>query len=249
MTRDQFIQQHFLNIELDEKTMDVYIPRKAILAAVQECGPLLSGEVLDVGCGQMPYRELLLEQNKAITRYIGLDLESSAVHNTAIADLHWDGRNIPLADASISSAIITEVLEHSFHPTKTLSEIARVLQPGGLLFFTVPFLWPLHEVPHDAYRYTPFSLKMHLEEAGFENINIRSLGGWHASFAQMLGLWFSEKKLKGEKPLTGQKRKFALKLVKRAICYLLEKDQPDHRFRHHSMMTGLYGTATKKERP
>lgn len=246
MVRSQFIQKYFLNIQLGEDMMEVYVPRKAILAAVQKCGGLLKGEVLDVGCGQMPYRELLLQQNKNITRYIGLDLEVSSVHDTSIADLHWDGHVIPLPDASVSSVIVTEVLEHSFKPTEMLREIHRVMRTGGVLFFTVPFLWPLHEVPHDAYRYTPFSLKAHLEEAGFENIIIQSLGGWYASFAQMLGLWFSQTKLKGETMLRGKKRAMASRIVSRTIRYLLKKDVPDDSFRHHSMMTGLYGTAIKK---
>jgi len=31
-------------------------------------------------------------------------------------------------------------------------KLVRVLKPGGLLFLTLPFLWPLHSVPNDEYR-------------------------------------------------------------------------------------------------
>lgn len=54
---------------------------------------------------------------------------------------------------------------------------------------TLPFLWPLHEVPYDWCRYTPFALKQLLENAGFSVSDLQPLGGYDRSLAQMLGLW------------------------------------------------------------
>jgi SAM-dependent methyltransferase len=234
------IERHFLDLKLNDENMGVYMPRTTILNAIKKSLHVFKGELLDVGCGIMPYKEIILNDNKQVEKYIGLDLQSSSVHNTDIADLHWDAKTIPLESETIDSAMATEVLEHSFHPNETLGEIFRVLKPGGTFFFTVPFIWPLHEVPYDAYRYTPFSLRMLLENAGFEQIEIKSLGGWHASFAQMLGLWATESSL------NGYKKKFILKLAKKLIPYLIKYDVPDNNFGHHSMITGLYGTALKK---
>lgn len=239
MADQAWIDKHFLNIELNKHTLDTYIPRRAILSAVKEYTSSFSGALLDVGCGQMPYRKMILDNNPAITKYIGLDLQSSSVHDTSVADLHWDGTTIPLNDASVETAIATEVLEHSFDPDATLAEIFRVLKVGGIFFFTVPFIWPLHEVPYDAYRYTPFSLRKHLEKAGFTAVTIKSLGGWHASFAQMLSLWASQSKL------TGYKKKLAIATAKKLVPYLLNIDRKDDTFGHHSMPSGLYGIAKK----
>ncbi len=240
INRLEEIERHFLNIQLNADSMGSYMPRTTLLNAVKKTLHVFKGELLDIGCGIMPYKEVILNANKNVKKYIGLDLQSSTIHDTDIADLHWDAKIIPLQNETVDSAMATEVLEHSFDPDKTLAEIFRVLKKDGVFFFTVPFIWPLHEVPYDAYRYTPFSLKILLEKAGFEQIEIKSLGGWHASFAQMLGLWATES------PLIGYRKKFAFKVAKKLIPYLLKHDVPDNNFGHHSMMTGLYGTAVKK---
>jgi SAM-dependent methyltransferase len=238
--RIEEIERHFLNIKLNPESIDVYMPRTAILDAVKKSLHIFKGTLLDVGCGQMPYREIILKENSSVYKYVGLDLKSSSIHNTDIADLHWDAKTIPLNNEAIDSAMATEVLEHSFHPEETLVEIFRVLKPGGIFFFTVPFIWPLHETPYDAYRYTPFSLRMHIENAGFKNVEIKSLGGWHASFAQMLGLWVKESNL------SSFRKKIAFKIAKKLIPYLIKNDLKDEKFGQHCMISGLYGTAIKK---
>jgi SAM-dependent methyltransferase len=240
MTEQERIEKEFLKLELNKHTVHIYTVRTALLKAVQKSLHEFSGTLLDVGCGKMPYREMICQNNPKVERYIGLDLAESSIHNTSVADLHWDGKTIPLTDESVSSAMATEVLEHVFDPQETLSEIFRVLQPGGTFFFTVPFIWPLHEVPYDAYRYTPFALKYHLEKAGFEGIFIHPLGGWHASLAQMLGLWVTES------GLTGRKKKWATKAILKIIPTLLKWDSSDNHFNQHSMNTGYYGIAKKQ---
>ncbi len=149
--------------------------------------------MLDVGCGKMPYKEYILG-NSSVTEYIGLDLESSLVYDQKVKpDILWDGVNMPLNDSEVDCVLATEVFEHCYNLELILKEIIRVLKPGGVLFFTVPFLWNLHEIPHDEYRYTRFSLEQHLGNSGFSNLRIQALGGWHASMAQMLGI-MGEKK-------------------------------------------------------
>jgi SAM-dependent methyltransferase len=167
-------------------------------------------------------------------------LENSSIHNLVKPDLLWDGKTIPLADNSIDCAIATEVFEHCFEVEPVMREIWRVLKPGGSLFFTVPFLWPLHEVPYDAVRYTPFSLNRYLEKVGFSKIDLRALGGWDASFAQMIGLW-SRRRL-----MSKRKRKFISMLALPIIRYLLKKDRATTvLFKESSMITGIKGVAYK----
>ena len=177
----------FTNPRLSLDTLDIYLVRSAVLARLKRAAPLFFGTLIDVGCGLAPYRELILSCGR-VERYIGLDLENDAIYGKN-HDLAWDGVTVPLPENSVDCAMATEVLEHCPDPEAVLREIFRITRPGGVLFFTVPFLWPLHDVPHDQYRFTPFSLARHLEQAGFAELQLHPLGGWDQSVAQMIGLF------------------------------------------------------------
>ncbi|HYC37555.1 MAG TPA: class I SAM-dependent methyltransferase [Usitatibacter sp.] len=165
-------------------TLDGYGNVRLLLAAMKRAMPAFRGTLLDIGCGAMPYRPLI-EKQAGVNRYIGLDLpqEGSPAH------LFWDGKVIPLGDASVDSALLTEVLEHCPDAGVVLAEARRVLRPGGFLFATVPFIWPIHNVPYDEFRYTPYSLRRIFEGAGFTDVRIEATGGRHAMLAVALGLW------------------------------------------------------------
>ena len=177
----------FVNPPISYRHTHLYYIRKSILSFVTASSNSIHGVLLDVGCGQMPYKQLIMEAG-LVSRYIGLDLENNPIHLNA-PDMLWDGTEIPLPDCSVDSVLLTEVLEHCPEPAALLQEIHRVMNFGGKIFGTVPFLFPLHEAPYDFYRYTPFALERFAEMSGFRNRKIGSLGGWHGSLAQMLGMW------------------------------------------------------------
>jgi SAM-dependent methyltransferase len=182
--------EKFLNPTLSIDSADTYVIRTGLLNAVKASLPSLHGTLLDVGCGQMPYRDLIL-QHADVQQYIGLDIHNPGYQKRRLPDLFWDGSAIPLADASVDTVIATELFEHLPDFDLVLREMGRVLKPGGALFFTVPFLWPLHDSPWDFCRYTPYALRRHLEGNGFDVRHITGLGGWNASLAQMIGLWLN----------------------------------------------------------
>src|SRR3954471_15408285 len=76
----------FLNPLCSPKKLDTFIGRRAILNAVTREMPRFSGTVLDLGCGVMPYKTLL-QQQPAVTKYIGLDLPGNPFGKP---DLEWD---------------------------------------------------------------------------------------------------------------------------------------------------------------
>lgn len=181
--RDPFLQPSASPAHIDR-----YIARQTILDALRSNAHHLRGLCLDVGCGDMPYRSLLLTPPFQVTSYIGLDRLGERAQQTP-PNLYWENDRIPLADATVDCALCTEVLEHCPDPILLLTEVHRVLKPGGTLVLTVPFLWPLHEVPYDWCRYTPFALRHLLESAGFCVQDLRPLGGYDRSLAQILALW------------------------------------------------------------
>lgn len=231
---------NFTNVPFTKDNLDRYFIRTSILKALSSNLPKLSRKLLDIGCGKMPYRNYILE-NSNVSQYVGLDIENALAYDSKLKpDYTWDGKKMPFEDDSFDCAFGTEVLEHCPEPEIVLKEVLRVLKPDGVFFFTVPFLWNLHEVPHDEYRYTPFSLQRHLNNAGFKVIEIKATGGWHASMAQMLGLWVRRS------PLTTRKRNTLSLILKPIIKFLIKMDKSEQIvFKEGQMITGLYGTAKK----
>lgn len=221
--------------------LDKWIVRKSILDALTRHQTQLFGTLLDVGCGQMPYKPLLDSPSSQVTRYIGLDFEANPVHENA-PDITWIDGRIPLDDASVECALATEVFEHCPDPEGVMKEIYRVLKPNGVLFFTVPFLWPLHEVPFDQYRYTPYALERHLSNSGFNNIELEAMGGWDESLAQMLGLWARRRKM-------NRYSRAVISYILMPIIWLLYKsgNRTDTNLRESVMITGITGIANKKD--
>lgn len=239
--RNDFIEKYYTNIKVSSEYLDIFAVRTAIFESIKENLSEFKGVTLDVGCGIMPYREFLLK-NADIEKYLGLDFENTTHQDYVMAtpDLFWEGKTIPLQNETVDTVIATELLEHCEKPEEVLLEINRVLKPGGTLFLTVPFLWNLHLVPYDAYRYTSFTLRRILEQTGFERIDIKALGGWDASLAQMLGIWYTHRPLQNKK-LLGWLCSFFIKL-------LLKKDKFFNRadiYREGVMVPGFSGVSFK----
>jgi SAM-dependent methyltransferase len=85
-------------------------------------------------------------------------------------DTVGDAHAMPFADSSYECILCTEVLEHLHSPWLAIAEMQRVLKPGGELILTTRFVYPLHDTPHDYYRYTEYGL-IHLFK-GWEMVEL-----------------------------------------------------------------------------
>jgi ubiquinone/menaquinone biosynthesis C-methylase UbiE len=65
-----------------------------------------------------------------------LDAAHDALDTAVLADL--DAKGLPCEDNSFDFVTCLEVIEHLIFPEHALSEIARVLKPGGRVVITVP---------------------------------------------------------------------------------------------------------------
>jgi SAM-dependent methyltransferase len=142
----------------------------------------LSGNVLDLGCGEGPYRHLLGKG----AHYIGVDFEGSGHFEYAgVPDvIHYDGKRLPFETGSIDHVLCTEVLEHCPLPEQIVGEVRRVLKPGGSALFTVPWSARYHYIPHDFFRYTPSTLETLFK--GFSSVRIEPRGTDLTSVASKL---------------------------------------------------------------
>lgn len=147
-----------------------FLARRSLWRAIAQFGGQLPGPLLDVGCGSKPYRSLFPVQT-----YIGLDIDTEVARRRGVAEAFYDGTRFPFGDGEFRSVLCNQVLEHVFTPEAFLGEIRRVLQPGGRLLLTVPFVWDEHEQPHDFARYSSFGLRALLERHGFRVVQQHKL--------------------------------------------------------------------------
>jgi len=137
--------------------------------------------ILDVGSGLAPYRELFSH-----TSYTTCDWDQSLYSPEVPPDIIAPADKIPVEDQSFDAVLCTEVLEHVPAPWDVLSEFQRIIRPGGAVWITVPFTWPLHEQPHDYYRYTEFGLRHLLERAGFTQVDVTPLSDTFSTLSQLV---------------------------------------------------------------
>jgi SAM-dependent methyltransferase len=133
-----------------------------------------TGMVVDVGCASMAMAAHLPASR---CRYLGLDYPATAqsMYRTR-PQVFADAHALPLADGCAEAVLLLNVLEHLREPARAIAEAARVLSPGGSLFIDMPFLYPLHDRPHDSQRWTEHGLREALDQAGVCAIEIEAVG-------------------------------------------------------------------------
>jgi len=140
--------------------------------SVKNILPYIKGRVIDLGCGEAPYKDDIL---KLADEYIGVDWKSS-FHNQSNVDVFANlCEKLPFDDCYADVVVSFQVMEHLPEPDFFLSECYRILRPGGKLFITVPFMWHVHEAPYDYFRYTRYGLEYLLSKNGFVDIQIQEI--------------------------------------------------------------------------
>ncbi|MDX1668265.1 MAG: class I SAM-dependent methyltransferase [Limnobacter sp.] len=110
-------------------------------------------EVVDLGSQDVngSYRELFPQPT---FKYTGVDVRPGpGVDVVAPNPYHY-----PLPSQSADVIVSGQMLEHHPHFWHALSEVKRLLKPGGLFFLIVPSKGPEHRFPIDCYRFLPDSM-------------------------------------------------------------------------------------------
>jgi SAM-dependent methyltransferase len=144
--------------------------------------------LLDLGCGNRPYRPYYPAGES-----VGADVVQSS---TGCVDVLIDGHSpLPLPDDHFETILCTQVMEHVEDPFWLIRESHRVLKPGGRLILTVPFVWELHERPHDYLRFSEYWLQKNLEKVGFHLEILERQGGDIATVGQMICLMLAVRQI------------------------------------------------------
>jgi ubiquinone/menaquinone biosynthesis C-methylase UbiE len=168
--------------------------REVVKDVVSRFSPTQPYKLLDAGCGTGGMLHTLHE-TRPEWQITGLDLSSVAVEHCQQRGLPEIIRGsvdkMPFPNASFDVVVSLDVLYHKqVSQNRALSEIARVLKPGGLLILNLPAFDVLrgrHDVAvHGTRRYTIKRIRELLRPAGFK---LETAFYWNAWFFFPLLVW------------------------------------------------------------
>lgn len=82
--------------------------------------------------------------------YVGCDMRPGPGVDRVL-NLH----QLDLPDGTIGTAICMDTMEHVEYPRQAISELYRILKPGGALILSSVMNFPIHGYPKDYWRFTP----------------------------------------------------------------------------------------------
>ncbi len=149
--------------------------------------------VLDAGCGTGGVLTALTAMG---CEAVGIDASSIALDHARLRGaknlVRASVDRIPLADESVDAVISLDVLYHRAveNDASALSEMARVVKPGGSVLLNLPahpFLASAHDKTiHGARRYTKRRIR---EMAKIARLEVTRLGYWNSTLFPVLAAW------------------------------------------------------------
>lgn len=141
---------------------------------------VLRGRVLDIGCGDQPYRKLMT----GVETYIAIDWnvrDSLTANQLKNCFVRGSATELPFKNAIFDAVLASQILEHVREPQLFLEEIRRVLVKGGKCILTFPLINPVHEAPFDFTRFTEYGILSLIDKTNFSfEKTIPMGGGWLA---------------------------------------------------------------------
>lgn len=155
-------------------------PPEALRRFVRSLGRV--ERALDLGCGDGRLGADLdaAELTAADVSPVALERARRRLPEARVVELEPDAP-LPLGDGGFDLVLCAETIEHVRDVQLLLSEIRRVLRPGGTLALTTPANLPLGRRPHPLSPHLRFltrrSLRRLLDELGFEVESLRRRSG------------------------------------------------------------------------
>jgi SAM-dependent methyltransferase len=141
--------------------------------------PLLTkyahGKLLDAGCGNVPYFEVLKD---VVDMHYCVDhpeRKEAAVFADEFADFN---QPFDLRSKDFDTIILLDVIAHVKDPAMLLIQLTNHLKPGGAIIITTPFVYWMSEYPHEYFHPTEFALADMLKKAGCSIEYLQPYGGY-----------------------------------------------------------------------
>lgn len=169
-----------LRLPVPDAWLAYSVRRRLLDQALEKARPWLHGGVLEIGSGRRGRRGLFQPPHEQTDFWFHADLSPArAPHLLA------DVTRLPFANDALDVILCLEVLEYVDDPRLAISEMFRVLKPGGLLALSTPFMHRRDSVA-DLWRFTDRGLTAMLARTGFSPPLIDAQGGALASAAHVL---------------------------------------------------------------
>lgn len=150
-----------------------------LLKAYHVAVPYISGDLLELGCGEGRGVELLAPKAKS---YLGLDKIREIIEGLKAKHPKYDFQSsvfppMNIADNSFDTIVTFQVIEHIKNDELYLKEIHRILKPGGTALISTPNIkMTLSRNPWHQREYTANELKA-LAAKYFESVDMKGIAG------------------------------------------------------------------------
>jgi SAM-dependent methyltransferase len=145
-----------------------------VIDGLRTLAPYAHGDMLDIGCGSRPFEDIVRGRVRSI---VGTDLPDSRYTAGARVDVYARAEALPFRDGSFDTVQALSVLTYLREPGRLTREASRVLRPGGVLILEATQMAPLHDAPHDYFRFTRFGAEALLNDARLDMVACVPLGG------------------------------------------------------------------------
>lgn len=107
-------------------------------------------------------------------------------------DVAADAHRLPFAEGSLDALHCEAVLEHLVQPENAVTEMFRVLEPGGYVFAVTPFLQAFHGYPGHFQNFTLAGHRALFERAGFDVLDSGPCVGPTFTLVDLASNWARE---------------------------------------------------------
>ena len=146
--------------------LEFFLVKKKVRELIDSYFQDENDNVLDLGAGDNPHYH-----DKIKGKIVSFDLKK-----TDSTHVVGDAGSVPFKKDSFDAVVSINSFYYFNNPFDSEKEISRVLKKKGKLFLMMPFMYPIHDVPFDKYRFTEYGIRK-LFEKDFDIKELGVIGG------------------------------------------------------------------------